>query len=107
MFPYSDDLIGLFDSPLEATTDPTTQNPPGLVPFNSTPLLPTSQDEAMPLAIMDAPLSQSISFQLPAEVISHPVVPGWDKKVLSCYYYIVVTVPSIKCFYYVTIGTST
>ena len=76
-YTVSDDLIGLFDSPLEDTSSTRST---GLVQLNSTPLLPVSNEPA-PLAIMDVPVSQSISFQLSSDITSHPVAPGWDKKV--------------------------
>lgn len=53
--------------------------------MDATPLIPTKdsglvQNQTTPLAIMDAPISGSV--QLPSELASLPLVPGWDKKVL-------------------------
>ncbi len=77
----SDDLIGLFDTPIQEGNI----QGPRQVTLDSTPLIPAvsqQQNETFPpLAIMDAPISQSISFQLPSDITGHPVAPGWDKKV--------------------------
>ena len=75
---FSDDLIGLFDSPLNDNPKPNTSGTPVI---DSTPLIPVAESSVAPLAIMDTPLSPSITFQLPADITSHPVVSGWDKKV--------------------------
>ena len=96
-FLYSDDLIGLFDSPLTTVdtakpngSDTSTSNTPLIM--DSTPLLPMTTDSSTSLpqqqtnalAIMDAPLSSSSTLQLPVEITSHPVVQEWDKKVIVC-----------------------
>ena len=81
-------MIGLFDNSLPSETPPTA--PPTISSnafslMDATPLIPTKdsghvQNQTTPLAIMDAPISGSV--QLPSELASLPLVPGWDKKVL-------------------------
>lgn len=80
-------MIGLFDNSLPSetppTAPPTTSNAFSLM--DATPLIPTKdsglvQNQTTPLAIMDAPIAGSV--QLPSELASLPLVPGWDKKVL-------------------------
>lgn len=85
LFPFSDDLIGLFDgssSPSDSLSSPHPASSSVPSSFDTTASLLPAPSSAPPplLAIMDAPVSSSV-LSLPPVLASIPPVNGWNKKV--------------------------